>query len=475
MSPLHEDVLDDDDNAELGIERDPPLEVQLPVRGALLWSLVEDSLDEAEFLWTRWHVLQDSHRHDLGQVAFWAEERLLGALDGVKVAGDSGLDHLFESALISGIPARIACAACIAASLDSPRARALVARALTSFVGVELTAVCSGLALAERIDLAGLAALVDDAAPALQAALLQLFATQRFDPGPRLEALGSSSDARVRAAALACSAAAGAAHAASAVARGLADPVPSVAMSAIKAGLVLGDAQAWAVCRAGPPAAGADAAWADLLPLLAACGARDALEGVKTALQQPTLRREALLALAFSGTRDAAALTLELMSGGRAALAHVAAASFAFITGSKLGSVEEPEPPVPTLEDDDLDADLTPDRDAELPLLDASEAVSFWRAHVDRFRPETRYVHGVPLTAAGMLDLLESGASRWRHGVAAELAVRSRGSISVATRGWSRRQRMQLARARQLDVQPWAAPPLSGWRRLATRGAHGDR
>ena len=51
-------------------------------------SLVEESFDEAAFLWRRWEDELTSLTRNLDEVWSWTEDRLHGALDGVRVAGN---------------------------------------------------------------------------------------------------------------------------------------------------------------------------------------------------------------------------------------------------------------------------------------------------------------------------------------------------------------------------------------------------
>ena len=57
-------------------------------RNAMLWDLVQESFDEAAFLWSRWEEALASHARDLAGVSFWVEERLFGSLDGIRLGGE---------------------------------------------------------------------------------------------------------------------------------------------------------------------------------------------------------------------------------------------------------------------------------------------------------------------------------------------------------------------------------------------------
>src|SRR6185503_8422596 len=65
----------------------PPQTVAAPFQ-----DLVEESFDEAAFLWRRWENELVSLTRNLDEVWSWTEDRLHGALDGVRVGGASTLD-----------------------------------------------------------------------------------------------------------------------------------------------------------------------------------------------------------------------------------------------------------------------------------------------------------------------------------------------------------------------------------------------
>src|SRR5690242_8331330 len=83
----------------------PPQTVAAP-----FLDLVEESFDEAVFLWRRWEQELTSLTRSLDEVWSWTEDRLHGALEGVSVGGDSGID-LATTALHSGEIDRITVAA----------------------------------------------------------------------------------------------------------------------------------------------------------------------------------------------------------------------------------------------------------------------------------------------------------------------------------------------------------------------------
>src|ERR1035438_86412 len=90
------------------VDRSASTESSMNVRSAQapMWDLVEESLDEAEFLWRRWEAALSTHARDLAGVRFWVEERLLGSLDGLRAAGTRAYDPLLIPALAGADPFR---------------------------------------------------------------------------------------------------------------------------------------------------------------------------------------------------------------------------------------------------------------------------------------------------------------------------------------------------------------------------------
>jgi hypothetical protein len=106
--------------------------------------------------------------------------------------------------------------------------------------------------------------------------------------------------------------------------------------------------------------------------------------------------------------------------------------------GTPLPARRVPPAPAPRFEDDDLDADLVPTPDDELPLPEPG-------ALVCRLDPRTRWLGGRPWSRGGVLDGLVSGPARRRAGLAFWLAVDSGGRHQLDTRALVSTQESQLA------------------------------
>src|SRR5258708_5421288 len=64
--------------------------------------LIDESFEEAAFLWSRWEADLSSISRNLDEVWTWTEDRLGGALDGVALASNAILERLSGAALADG-------------------------------------------------------------------------------------------------------------------------------------------------------------------------------------------------------------------------------------------------------------------------------------------------------------------------------------------------------------------------------------
>jgi uncharacterized protein (TIGR02270 family) len=418
-----------------------------PQSPELLWDIVEESFDEAEFLWRRWESALSAHDRDLDGVSFWVEERLLGALQGVAAAGDAAIEAVLGPALAEDEPSLVAAAAYVLASIRSPRAIEALAAALTSAEPEKLAALRRGVELVETPEpLYAIAKKISAPTPSLQAAFLQTAAFRRHNIAPSVFELASNADPHIqRAAAFA------ARYAAPEVRDHCAEyglryeDIPA-RNAAIETGMLAGMSSAWNACLQFASKEGGD----PLLVMCALLGRPADQEVIFRALAAEPTQKSALWALGFAGSGLAAETCLECMVQGK----HVqlAADSFCSITGLDLekerliaaDATPEKEEPIP-FEEEDLDADLVPSPEALLPLPNVAGVKSWWTAQRPRFARDQRYVGGRPVSLALLQESLERGAMRRRHGFALELAIRSAGRYQVQTRAFTGEQRRHLA------------------------------
>lgn len=420
---------------------------QLP--SAPLRDLVEESFDEATFLWRRWEAELTSLTRNLAEVLSWTEGRLHGALDGVRAGGDAGLS-LAHEALLSDDASRMTVGAAILVSSTDPTAHAHLAAALNPEQVARFDAALRALEVTGSPEgLRSAAIALRGASPELAGGLCRLKTFRRSAPAEELVLAFKSeqADVRLEAARLARHLPASPA-AEPLVAKALGDSDARIAVAAAESALCLGLPQAWPAIaqRAVKP----DAAAAPYLRLVALLGKPEQHEAIFAALPVDDLRLPAIWALGHIGTPRAVDACIAGMR--HEALARAAAEAYCWITGANLyqdglAAVETPAE-VPEFEDDDLDANLVPAPEALWPLPDVDAVMRHWLARRDTFADNVRHIGGKPVSAETLLEQIEDGPMIRRADLAFEVRVRTRGKYDVETRAFAARQRQMMAAGR---------------------------
>jgi len=431
----------------------------------LLWDIVEESFDEAEFLWRRWESALKAHDRDLDGVSYWVEERLLGALAGITAAGDAAIESVLLPALQGDELLFVAVAAHVLGSMRTPAAVEALGSAMLGAAPEKLGALRRGIELVEMPALLhSLDTYLTSPSPGLRAVLLEAGAFQRRDAPPTIVEYCSSQDPHLqRAAALA------ARYAPPDVRNqiaeyGLTFGDAAARNVAIETGLLAGSSSAWAAC----PKYAAREGGEPLLDVIALVGRSTDHDVIFRALAEDATQKGALFALGYAGTGLAAETCLECLQQGK----HVslAAESLCAITGLDLEreglvvreAAAEMEEPIP-LEEEDLDADLVPSPEAQLPLPDVDGVKRWWSAQRARFARQQRYVNGRPVSLAVLQETLEHGVMRRRDGYALELAIRTGGRYQVQTRAFTQVQRRHMAVFAAVTAGGAARSPLASY------------
>lgn len=406
-------------------------------------AIVEESLDEAEFLWAlRAHAL-DAHDQNLERVRTWTEDRLRAALDGVVVGGDGIVDAL-EPALRDGPPARASVAAYTLSMLHTQPAFDALMRVLPD--APDITAIRRGLELGvSDLFLQRLQPLASQS-PRLLALLTDLRVGQDANAREKIPTLWANPDDDVKAATIRLTRTCDKELACRVVLAALPLENPEIRLEAIELGLMHGMKEAWtaalAIVNAPQPGFGRAAI------AVASLGSPQDHDRIVPAYEQPDWQRDALFASGFAGTVGAADACLAAMKKG--ILPRVAAESFCTITGLDLAKEkmivpEPPEKPV-SFEDDDLDADLVPSADDLLPMPDIPAVEGWWTANRKRFPAQQQFIAGQPWSLALLHQRLLAGPMRRRHGWAFEVAMHTQGAFQICTRAFMTTQQSQLAK-----------------------------
>ena len=410
--------------------------------------LVEDSFDEAAFLWRRWEQELTSPTRNIDDVWSWTEDRLHGALEGVRIAGER-LPEVVADGLRSDEIGRVSASAALLASSAAPDAARVLAAALKTADGEMLRAIVRG------IELLGSGAAARAAIDVLlergvtgAGELCRLKAFRRVSAGSELTAAFESDDAEAQVNAMRAAGSLPMPHAQDWLTAGLRHPHPAVQYAAIESGIGRGIDAAWRAAQV--RAQQLDTQSGPCLSLLALLGGPADHEVIYSALRIPALQRQAIWALGHIGTARAAESCVAGMQ--HEPLARACGEAYCWITGAELArdrlAREESLPEPPPFEEDDLDADLVPPPEALWPLPDADAVRGHWRTCQPKMAEGARHLRGVPVSPEVQLATIETGPMLRRPDLVLELRARSRGRYDVETRAFTSRQRQMMAAGR---------------------------
>jgi uncharacterized protein (TIGR02270 family) len=419
-----------------------------PADRAFSDGLIEESFNEASFLWGRWEHELASLTRNVDEVWSWTEDRLHGALEGVRIAGDR-LPDVVSEGLQSDDAGRIAVSAALLASSPAADAADVLAAALKTAEGSRLSALVRGTELLGSSAAARAAVAVLVERSHLGAGqLCRLKAFRRVSAGSELTTAFESDDVEAQVNAMRAAGSLPMPQASDWVSAGLRHPDPAVQYAAIESGVGRGIDAAWRAAqqraRQLAPQSG------PCLKLLALLGAAEDHEVVYAALRVPALQQAAIWAVGHIGTVHAAETCIAGMQ--HEPLSRACGEAYCWITGADLlrdrlaKAEEQPEPP--SFEDEDLDADLVPPPEALWPLPDPDAVRRHWLACQPEFRAGARHLRGVPASPASQLTAIETGPMLRRPDIVLELRARSRGRYDVETRAFTARQRQMMAAGR---------------------------
>jgi uncharacterized protein (TIGR02270 family) len=392
------------------------------------WDILEEHLDEAEFLWgMREHALR-APNYDLDEVARGPEERLLAQIDALVVGGPAVAPRLLAPALAGREAHRVAAAAAVLlASSDESGVDAVFAAWREP---PDRAAVARAIECAER---PGLLARLRGELDALETSAAAEVLVALGEPlGDALPLLLASDDPAERALALrSLPAEARPGDHLAAVRAGLADYQPAVLDAAIAAGVRLGLAEAWtrAHARAG------DRDGDEAMLLLALAGSPAARSSLLVQLARPRRRAAALWALGFVGTPEAVDLCCEWLDDPQ--VGHLAGEVVSAATGVDLVRARlAVRAPAGELRD------VTPE-DA-LPRPEPMAVLNWWTRARDRLASGRRHLAGAPRSPAALHAALAGGPMRRRPAHLLDLQLHGCPARLLPAAA-ARRQRAQLA------------------------------
>lgn len=421
--------------------------------------LIDESLDEATFLWQRWEAELSSPHRNLDQIWEWTEDRLAGALDGVRVAPDAMLESLLAGAMASDDAFRQTAAASALATAPARNARHLLADAVRDATGPQLAACMRGIEVA-NLDgsFAPVSKILAGSGPEHSAALCRLKAFRRASLGPELAAAFESRVVSLQVEVMRAVRYLPPEYVGSWVATGLKHDHAAVRAAAIESGICRRIPNAWAAALEYVRQPRAETS--RLLPLVAMLGGPAEHKLILDSVTDASLQRAALWSLGHIGTREAVDLCLLAMKNPK--LARMGGEAYCTITGAnleddKLTAPEPEDPPTPAFEKDDLDANLVPRPEELWPLPDSQLVRKHWEEAAPRFQPGRRYLRGLPHDGKAMLSAIVQGPMLRRPDHIFEMHVRSDGRFDVEPRASAPVQKSMIASSQARLTQPSAA------------------
>lgn len=401
-----------------------------------LWNVVEEHLDEAEFLWGMWERSLVAPNYTLDDVAEGPEERLLAHIDGLVVTGPLAARKLLIPALEDEEPERVSAAATalllggrasggvdavFEAMRDLPEQRPPLVRALCCADVPEVLTRTRALLLDEDSGLVAAAAeVLAFHFQALGETLGLLLASEEV--AARVVALRAIANEPepgryIRAVQAACS-----------------DADPRIAEAAIEAGVRLGLEAAWA--RAREHAHGMGGGESMLFLALRGEAADQSL--LINALADRKRRLSALWALGFLGTPEAVDASLEWLEDKAAG--PLAGEVFSAVTGM---DIEDAKMSLP-YDNDEEALEWRPEDD--LPRPNPMRVLQHWMKLRADFPAGHRYVRGEVCSPAQLLAALAGGQMRRRpaHLLDLELQTAAKVRPRLQVRAPTSRQRVQL-------------------------------
>jgi uncharacterized protein (TIGR02270 family) len=442
--------------------------------GEILSSVVEEHLDEAEFLLERFEATLSATNVTLAQVEKGVESRLLAHVDGLVVGGQPVVDKVLMPALEDKKLAPSRAAAIVVALLEAERAE-LATRVMKHKTPAVARAAVRGCSLAGagKLDawiLQGLAR----REPEDRVALLELAADRGLTVPSATDSLQSGNPREVASALRTLHRADPIALEARVLAL-LEHPDPLVRDAALLTSLHHGSLQGWAFCQS--LALDPKEPHPLAMTLLAGLGEPGQHKRLAQQLDSDAHRPGALRAIGYSGNVGMIPALVFHAHAKDERTMKLAGEAIATITGDEVNAFVPPKEPapetngelpppeedaeakrsLPPLEEDDLDADLVPPAEAGLPTLDPAAVSAWWKTARTRFDPQRRYVGGVPVIRSTFARALTQFPMRRRYLLSLILSIRTGGTATVATRAFTAVQRGQIGAL--------AAQGNEGWRR----------
>ncbi len=463
-----------------------------PVDDRILWDVIEEHLDEAEFALKLFEAALDDPDYALDSLIEGPEERLVAHVEGLALGGAPVIERELLPAIESASehPERATIAAlaliwqggrerlgeAVQAAVSASAAPVDVARAVGR--ACALGPINSNLAESNAVESSAvdsnagdwLRAQVASASDAEERAAW-LCAAAEQETGRQIamsfwaQWLESDHPATLHAV---CRALAGSPDAT--LERSMVARVESlvghedatVRDAALVAGLRMQSPSAWARCREWALDSAQPCPLAT--ELFAALGGATERDALVERLQGAPSSQPLVWALGYCGSIEAIPALLSLLESDDEYIAPLAFEAIITITGvdstglgrDQVVDASEAQAALPSLEDD-LDTDLSLRPEDALPKPNADAVRAWWEAHRERFSTDVFYLFGTPESPEAFARALEQGPLRNRHAIARAAALRTGGTFQLPTRAWGCVQQNAIAPLRAIGNRTWRA------------------
>lgn len=424
----------------------------------ILWDVVEEHLDEAEFLFGVCETAFASPHWTLREIARSPERRFWGHVDGLQVGGPTTAERLLLPVLADEAePARVVAAACALLMLPERAWGQRLIDRLAELPPPHREAVVRAIGFCDRPDLdLRIGDALKRAEGEARAPLLFAAAMRGVDPSPTIDKWLRDDDPALRLAIAAALRHAPKTHGTwTDAALGADDPL--LRRTAIATGLVHGSRYAWEA--AGRLALDKTAPDREAMAWIVALGEPRLTDVIVGFLADEARRFDTLWALGSSGRLAAADACVRWLADEKAG--PWAADAFATITGLPrddrywIDVPPDEDADVPPPLADDLEADLSVPPEENLRVPNPETIAAWWAETRPKLRSDARHLLGTPVDGAVLVRALREAPAWRRPTLALELLVRTHGAARVHTRMTT------TAQTKQLDALA-ALPRLDG-------------
>lgn len=407
----------------------------------ILIDILEEHLEEADFLWQQRENALGDRAYDLDGLAE-LEERLLAHLDGLVLGGKEAW-ALLEPKLAGGEVGEVFAAAFVALESGDPERVELLQKTFGGAEGPILDGIRHALRHTPSPEIEKIVRpLLDNEKGAVRAAVIDVISFRRLPLETRLLQAGlQEKDPLVASAAANAVGRLRLADLKNGIEGALESDAASVRLEAMRAGLLLKSEKALSRCRKAVQERVEEGGEAILL--LGLLGHPEDGPLLVNALGEAALARNAVMSLGLLGR--AATMEALIQCTADPKLARLSGEAIRTLTGVDLEKEKLVTPPEAKAKMEDGEDKLEADPDEGLPVPDPAKVDGWWRKNASRFDKKARYRKGQPYSPQKLIELLHTGTLQERHHAAMEWALIDPSLPLLEMHAFATRQRKETA------------------------------